>query len=174
MAPFGSAANCLHFIRQRLLILCRQTYEDVAKPLEPLVIVFVLFGVPAALMATDYCKENSSARSQSVSISVNSDNTAISYGVCDTACELALAFRSLATVIVYFLRKERRQEAWALGTLWARLKSRSGKFFFSAFGRSVHFDEDRLERVQMIPSGECRATFFSLAEKLNFTRSRRR
>lgn len=82
----------------RVLTLAKEGYEDIAQPLEPFVFIFVAFGVPAIVMATDYCVENSDANTQAGSSSFN--NNSINYGPCMTGCELALAFRSMGTVVV--------------------------------------------------------------------------
>ena len=47
----------------RVLTQVKEVYEEIARPLEPFVVVFVLFGIPACVMATDFCKENSAAHS---------------------------------------------------------------------------------------------------------------
>eukprot|EP00035_Acanthoeca_spectabilis_P012687 m.229977 g.229977 ORF g.229977 m.229977 type:complete len:536 (+) comp15685_c0_seq11:6726-8333(+) len=41
--------------KQRLRAPIKDGYTEVARPLEPYVAVFILFGVPALVMATDYC-----------------------------------------------------------------------------------------------------------------------
>lgn len=82
----------------RVLTLAKEGYEDIAQPLEPFVFIFVAFGVPAIVMATDYCVENSNASNHAGSTSFT--NNSINYGLCNTGCELALAFRSMGTVTV--------------------------------------------------------------------------
>jgi hypothetical protein len=82
----GERANKL-----RVQLIKRDAYEEVAKPLEPYVVVFILFAVPAAVMSTDYCVDNSGASSANASRN-------ISYGTCNAWCEMILSFRSIATV----------------------------------------------------------------------------
>lgn len=88
--------------------LQREAYAGVARPLEPYVWVLIAFGVPACVMATDWCENRSTAQAGSVAAAGNDPN--ITYQTCDVWCELALAFRSLAVVVVYFLPRERRAE----------------------------------------------------------------
>ena len=90
----------------RVVLMARDAYEEVAKPLEPYVVVFVLFAVPAAVMATDYCVDHSSAQSTASTASEGNRDTTdvfgahnIHYGLCDVTCEMILAFRSIATVV---------------------------------------------------------------------------
>eukprot|EP00035_Acanthoeca_spectabilis_P002220 m.86004 g.86004 ORF g.86004 m.86004 type:complete len:786 (+) comp11433_c0_seq1:411-2768(+) len=109
--------------RQMLLLMAKEAYEEVAKPLEPFVFIFVLFGIPAAVMASSYCEKHSGAQ-----VGDQQDNTDgtfyLSYGLCDVWCELILAFRSLATVLLYFSWRENRQQLWAGRTLLRRLGGR--------------------------------------------------
>ena len=72
--------------------------------------VFIVFGVPAILMATDFCQSGSSAHTAHASADHNNDNPDITYGTCDVWCEFVLAFRSLATVAVFFSSRARRAE----------------------------------------------------------------
>ena len=61
--------------------------------------MFLAFGIPAVVMSTDYCRTHSNARAAAASIYYT--NREITYGTCDVLCEFALAFRSLASVLVY-------------------------------------------------------------------------
>jgi len=51
---------------QLLIRLRLRAYDEIVGPLEPYVAVYVLFGVPAVTMATDYCVDNSGRASQDV------------------------------------------------------------------------------------------------------------
>lgn len=126
-----------------------QGYEEIARPLEPFVFVFVLFGIPACVMASEWCVHESSANSAntaSASIGYQSE----SYGTCDVWCELVLAFRSLGTAAVFFSQPRNRQELLQFRTLcrrlWARLR-------FSRGAPTVRFREEGLEEILMIPGG---------------------
>eukprot|EP00035_Acanthoeca_spectabilis_P036848 m.42158 g.42158 ORF g.42158 m.42158 type:complete len:809 (-) comp8290_c0_seq1:120-2546(-) len=132
-----------------LLRLSKDAYDDVAKPLEPYVFVFVLFGVPACVMATDFCRNASGASSGATSLGFTS--LAVSYGTCDVWCEFALAFRSLATVCVYFASRDRRHELWAGRALCRRLggRIRNGIWGNDRKGR-VRFAFREQEMVRMI------------------------
>jgi hypothetical protein len=48
-------------MKKRLLDMVKDGFEEVARPLEPFVAVFVLWGVPAMMMATDFCQYQSGA-----------------------------------------------------------------------------------------------------------------
>eukprot|EP00035_Acanthoeca_spectabilis_P014874 m.293067 g.293067 ORF g.293067 m.293067 type:complete len:429 (+) comp16239_c0_seq3:797-2083(+) len=49
--------------KERVLMLLKEGYEEVARPLEPFVVVFVLFGIVCIVMATDWCQADSIAHS---------------------------------------------------------------------------------------------------------------
>eukprot|EP00041_Stephanoeca_diplocostata_P009814 m.153264 g.153264 ORF g.153264 m.153264 type:complete len:213 (-) comp17910_c0_seq7:1277-1915(-) len=93
----------------RVLKLQKEGLNEVTKPLEPYVVVFIVFSIPAIAMATDQC----------VRASEGLGNIAF----CDTACEFALAFRSLASVAAYFNVAEHRHQ-FTNGALsfWACIK----------------------------------------------------
>lgn len=86
--------------RNRLFNLRREAYKDVVKPLEPYVVVFVLFAVPAVVMSTDRC----------IALS-NKDH------YCQLPCEMVLSLRSLATAGVYFLDRTHRNELFTVSNL---------------------------------------------------------
>lgn len=117
-------------VKLRVLTMKREAYEQVARPLEPYVWVFVVFAVPAVFMSTDYCDSHSDAKFNTVTNSSNPTVTAafsnhdVSYGLCFPSCELLLAFRSIATVVAYFAWREHRAEVYDIRTLARRLWSR--------------------------------------------------
>lgn len=75
------------------LNLCREILE----PLEPYVWVFIVFGVPAVVMSTDYCQAHSTVSLQHArALSLQTDD--VDFGLCNVACELALSFRTIVTV----------------------------------------------------------------------------
>eukprot|EP00037_Helgoeca_nana_P009398 m.82503 g.82503 ORF g.82503 m.82503 type:complete len:1195 (+) comp19552_c0_seq1:104-3688(+) len=80
-------------------------YTAVAKPMEPYLVVFVVFAVPAIVMSTTTCHDNSR---------VSVESSFIEYGTCDLWCEFTLAWRSLATVAVYLLPRPRRVEFFSV------------------------------------------------------------
>ena len=110
--------------RRRIVDLMREGYEEVARPLEPYVLVFLLFGVPAVVMATDFCRNHSNAEAGGYTT-----NHEITYGTCDVICELALSFRSLASVVVFFWRRENRVALISVRTLCRRFASRARRGF---------------------------------------------
>eukprot|EP00037_Helgoeca_nana_P028967 m.344043 g.344043 ORF g.344043 m.344043 type:complete len:749 (+) comp27876_c0_seq4:228-2474(+) len=131
-------------MKHRLLLLAKEGFEEVAKPLQPFVVVFVIFAIPALVMATDYCASNSGASLAVGDLKYSSET--MSFGVCDVTCELALAFRSLATVCVYFWAKEHRADLGAANLLtkfWHRAVGCCG--CVPARRHSVKFRDDHLE-----------------------------
>lgn len=143
--------------KEHVLMLLKEGYEEVARPLEPFVVVFVLFGIVCIVMATDWCQADSIAHSyQSTSGNQGYHNNFITYGKCDVACEFVLFFRSLATVVVYFSQLERRAEFANLRTVWRRLGSRMFGTFRprSQSIARVNFPTAGLENVMLIPPGK--------------------
>jgi len=135
-------------VKFRVLTASREAYDEVARPLEPFVFIFVLFGIPAAVMATEYCHRNSVA--DATSTAHQRSNRHVIYGSCDVWCELALSFRSLATVVVYFSLRENRRQLTAVRTLWRRLIARLADIFRVRRAAKVTFDNGALERVRML------------------------
>jgi len=118
--------------KRRLLDAQCAAYREVARPLEPYVLVFVIFGVPAMLMSTDYCQDRSGVIIDKVEVTLE-EHQPLKYGMCDVWCELALSLRSLAAVIVYLTPKARRIEFFhvrktlaALVYRWRRWRSDGG------------------------------------------------
>jgi hypothetical protein len=135
--------------KRRFLELTKETYDELFRPLEPFVAVFFVFGVPACVMATDYCHEHSQ-----VSAKLEGDAAVIKVGKCDAVCELILSFRSSATVAVYFYSREHRNEVYHVRTLWRRLRARVTSWFLPSNRRhasGVRFRGLMLEEVKMIP-----------------------
>lgn len=101
----------------------REEYLAISKPLVPYVLVFLLFAPPAILMSTSYCQHQSST-TESINGPMNEGATLFTYGQCNLWCELALAFRSLATVAVFLLPRDRRVELTDVRLLWSKLRNR--------------------------------------------------
>ena len=78
--------------------------------------VFVVFSVPAIIMATDYCAKNEDTAHRS----------ADQYP-CDILSQMVLSMRSLATAMIYFRHRDRRCELLDFGVLyrkvWHRLRA---------------------------------------------------
>lgn len=105
----------LQQVRQRqrkLLDLQKFGWLEVARPLEPYVMVFIVFSIPAIVTATDYC----------INRSLVGMNTP-----CNMVAQMVLSMRSLATASVFFFEKHRRREAFDIKGLvrksWARLSA---------------------------------------------------
>ena len=58
-AVFDSPALPPPGVAQEALELVQEGYALLARPLEPFLIVFLFFGIPAATMSTDFCQQNS-------------------------------------------------------------------------------------------------------------------
>jgi hypothetical protein len=111
--------------RRRHLEMRREAFNEVAKPLEPYIAVFVLFATPAFVMSTPFCQNHSGASSaETASVSSVASSTDFTYGTCDVWCEFLLAFRSLGSVAVYLAPRERRCEVVAVGATWSKLCTR--------------------------------------------------
>ena len=95
-------------MKQRLLALQRQAFREVVAPLEPYVFVFLLFLPPAIVLATDWCSDHST-----------------NYVTCEAPCELALAFRSIGSSLVYLTRPG----SWEQLKDWRRLFSKAAARF---------------------------------------------
>ena len=110
--------------RRRLLQARREAFNEVAKPLEPYIAVFVVFSIPAIVMSTAWCQAHSGATIANAATTIESGaGETFLYGTCDVWCEFVLAFRSLATVTVYLVPRERRVELVAVRTTWRKLVS---------------------------------------------------
>jgi hypothetical protein len=115
--------------RRQLLNARREAFDTVVKPLEPYVVVFIIFALPAFVMSTEFCRSHSGVTSSDVGVTMGGNVAlglaAMDFGTCDVWCELALAFRSLGTVVVFLMRRERRVEVLSVCTtcrkLWARV-----------------------------------------------------
>jgi len=109
--------------RRQLLEARREAFGEVAKPLEPYILVFVAFAAPALVMSTSFCQNRSGATAY-VTERHEGATATFSLGTCDVWCEFALAFRSLATVAVYLVPRERRAELVAVRSTWRNLVKR--------------------------------------------------
>jgi serine/threonine protein kinase len=111
--------------RRRLLEARREAFNEVAKPLEPYIAVFVAFAAPAFVMSTSFCQNHSGASaSASRDTLLLTANVSFEYGTCDVWCEFLLALRSLFTVAVYLVPRERRAELVAVRSTWHKLCTR--------------------------------------------------
>eukprot|EP00041_Stephanoeca_diplocostata_P014191 m.255486 g.255486 ORF g.255486 m.255486 type:complete len:398 (-) comp19616_c0_seq4:151-1344(-) len=94
--------------QMRLLDLRREAYNEIARPLEPYIAVFIVFAIPAIVMATDYCQNVSTEKNR----------------YCQVPCETVLALRSGTTAAAYFWNYEHRCQLFNVGDLWKRLRIR--------------------------------------------------
>jgi hypothetical protein len=141
--------------RRRYLEAHRCAFNEVAKPLEPYIAVFVLFGAPAFVMSTRYCQNHSGANAaDGMGVEGNiGGSTHFSYGTCDVWCEFVLAFRSLGAVAVYLVSRERRAEIVAVRATWRKLCTRVVGCVRCALDQEprgyVPLDHDSLRGVEM-------------------------
>eukprot|EP00035_Acanthoeca_spectabilis_P032332 m.18321 g.18321 ORF g.18321 m.18321 type:complete len:1119 (-) comp5301_c0_seq1:24-3380(-) len=105
-----------------LMEMQKKAYAAVARPLEPFVLLFLIFAIPATVMALDWCQDRSQASAEGSSMATTNDE--ITYGSCDAWSELILAFRSVGTVVVYLWPRERRTELGDMRTNWRLLVCR--------------------------------------------------
>eukprot|EP00040_Diaphanoeca_grandis_P024104 m.132127 g.132127 ORF g.132127 m.132127 type:complete len:466 (+) comp29591_c0_seq2:331-1728(+) len=94
-------------IKEKLMRMQQQNFEEVAKPLELYLWVFITFFPPAVVLATKYCADHSSI-----------------HHVCESGAEMVLAFRSIASCAVYFVDSECRSQLRDWRTLWHKLRTR--------------------------------------------------
>jgi hypothetical protein len=137
--------------RRRLLEARREAFNDVVKPLELYIVVFVLFAAPAIVMSTTYCQNHSGASYASTAGEGGSGAAAdLTYGTCDVWCEFVLAFRSLATVAVYLMSRERFAELLGVRATCRKLFVRvAGCFSCGRVARYSLLDQDRSEWHEM-------------------------
>lgn len=108
---------------RELLLLRKDACAEIFLPLEPYVVVFMLFLWPAAVMATDWCESESGVDATSTHTHVSTSH--ISVGTCNVWCEFVLSFRSLATVAVFLSSKTQRAQLQhprdVVRRLWSRV-----------------------------------------------------
>jgi hypothetical protein len=139
--------------RRQLLEARHEAFNEVAKPLEPYIAVFVVFAAPAIVMSTTTCQSHSGA-SAVADTTTNSGSTDLTYGSCDVWCEFVLAFRSLGTVAVYLASRERRIELVAVGTTWRKLWTRVRGCTRRTPATYAHLAHDRGSEFEMDVLGE--------------------
>lgn len=94
-------------VRHTLFQLQKEAYKEIVKPLEPYVIVYVVFAIPAVVMTTDYCASRS-----------------VIPHVCSFPCEMVLSLRSLATAGVYLCNHENYRQLFTPSILCYKLRRR--------------------------------------------------
>eukprot|EP00041_Stephanoeca_diplocostata_P003303 m.33319 g.33319 ORF g.33319 m.33319 type:complete len:409 (-) comp14226_c0_seq1:534-1760(-) len=104
---WGQGDQCVVTVQSKLLHLRKEAYDEITKPLEPYIVVFAIFAIPAAVMSTDKCIHES-----------------MPPGYCTVPCETILAARSFATACVYFWKSEHREELFQLRRLFFKLRMR--------------------------------------------------
>eukprot|EP00040_Diaphanoeca_grandis_P028429 m.164663 g.164663 ORF g.164663 m.164663 type:complete len:450 (-) comp31350_c0_seq1:142-1491(-) len=92
--------------KRLLLDMQRESYLEVTKPLEWYIVIFVVFAPVPMVMATDFCVNYSASDVKTVS--------------CFGVCLLVLTFRTVATVIVFFMDPQARSELFDVQTLFTK------------------------------------------------------
>jgi hypothetical protein len=80
--------------KRRFFELTKESYDELFCPLEPFVAVFIVFGIPACVMATDYCQDRSQVSATGASY-VSGNVAAITVGKCDVTGLRAHSFLSI-------------------------------------------------------------------------------
>lgn len=154
----------------RLMEARSNAFAEIANPLEPYIGVFVIFAIPAVLMSTPYCQNNSGIRDGTLTHASRVDHV-FTFGTCDVWCEFVLAFRSLGTVAVYLIPRQRRVELVSvrntLGKLCARMRRCVSASFrwHSSYMRLVNVDDEHSlvelshHHVEQSPDHELGASF---------------
>lgn len=125
--------------KRKLYQLSKEGYDEIAKPLEPYVAIFTLFGIPAIIMSTDFCVGTTSF-------------TALEQLDCQHTCECVLALRTLASVAVYFREKKCREQIYGFRQLLLKLSYRINNVFGNS-GDSVRFKKN-VDVKRIIPTRE--------------------
>eukprot|EP00041_Stephanoeca_diplocostata_P038422 m.1515197 g.1515197 ORF g.1515197 m.1515197 type:complete len:434 (-) comp25216_c0_seq3:5680-6981(-) len=94
-------------VRTRLFVLQMEAYKEIVRPLEPYVIAFVIFAIPAVVMSTDYCIDRLDK-----------------FEYCQVPCEMILALRSFATACIYFRTSENYSQLRDGPKLWNKFRYR--------------------------------------------------
>eukprot|EP00040_Diaphanoeca_grandis_P029526 m.173072 g.173072 ORF g.173072 m.173072 type:complete len:463 (+) comp31715_c1_seq1:150-1538(+) len=93
--------------RLKLLELERTGYLEVVKPLEPYVLVFLVFLPPIVVLALPFCNSHTN-----------------NFHTCQAPCEMVLAYRAFGSSLVYFANKECRDQLYDVPELFRRLIKR--------------------------------------------------
>lgn len=84
---WASTRKSLWASQWELTAIQKDAYAEVARPLEPFVIVFILFGVPATVMASDKCRDLSGANANAeVTGYRNADITCVAPALVGLSC----------------------------------------------------------------------------------------
>ena len=157
--------------RSKLLALRKGAYADVVKPLEPYVVVIILFMIPQAIAVSKACQlQTGDTRAKGEK---GDSDAALP---CDYSCALALAFRTMALALVYLSRSNRSQLLDVAGLFrraWARLRAAAaggcgaavGGRSSAANGGQVRFEPSEIDGMQLVPTdGEGRSHSFGNAD----------
>ena len=106
--------------QMQLMEARRDVFAQIASPLEPYIGVFMIFAIPAVIMSTPFCQSDSGAQNGNFVVNSRVDRV-FTFGTCDVWCQLVLAFRSLGTVAVYLIPRERRVEFVSVKTSFEKL-----------------------------------------------------
>eukprot|EP00041_Stephanoeca_diplocostata_P010204 m.162455 g.162455 ORF g.162455 m.162455 type:complete len:305 (-) comp18069_c0_seq7:95-1009(-) len=116
----------------------RNLFFKVIKPLEPYVVVFVVFGFPTIVMSTHFCTKMSRTYSDHKP-----------WG-CMLPCEWLQSFRAIALVIIYFFVDDNYTQAAGLPYLYRRIRQRYVQSCLPVL-RQVHARVHGRERSTTVP-----------------------
>lgn len=142
-ADVGAVFTGKRVSTRHLLVLRQQAFDEIARPLEKYVAIFIFFGIPAAFMATPYCSTNSGKAGEDI---VD----------CQHVMEAVLALRTPATVAVYVMVSGNREQfkfsnvGELLSRVWSRFKA-NVLCGHAGRGEKVGFRDDTTEML-LIPS----------------------
>lgn len=101
--------------KRKLLQLRKLAYDEVAKPLEPYILVILTFVIPQIIILTSWCK------SQNETVYYAGQTTDPDAAMpCLTVTELVLAFRAPCLGVVYFLDRNARSQTFHFRDLCLR------------------------------------------------------
>ena len=120
-AVFNAEARALLLNTKRALLhAAKEAYNEVARPLEPYIAIFVAFSVPAIVTATTPCEEQTGRH--------------LTVG-CQHICQMLLTLRPIATAAVFFAGGQCRKQLLSGADLARRVWLRLRNFAWWAVGR---------------------------------------
>eukprot|EP00041_Stephanoeca_diplocostata_P022690 m.543638 g.543638 ORF g.543638 m.543638 type:complete len:398 (-) comp22130_c0_seq9:3815-5008(-) len=122
-------------VRRRLLEIRCDAYKEIVRPLDPYVLVFLIFVIPVIVISSEECVHGND-------------------GLCQPSCEMVLSLRSLATACAFFGDHTNRKRLTQCKLLLAKIATR----FFCCCGsvftheKKTHFSND----LRVILLNDCR------------------
>jgi len=123
-------------LKQKLMVVQQRNFEDVGKPLERYVWVFIMFSPPAVVLALPYCAEHTNL-----------------FQTCQAPTEMVLGFRSFMICVVYFMDSECRSQLYN----WRKLRYKLAQRMCGSGGgrsRSVVTWAEHQDQIKIIDSND--------------------